>query len=52
VAQTDQDADDLGDACDACTLDAGNDADQDGLCGDVDNCPAVSNADQANADAE
>ncbi|MGB5246860.1 MAG: thrombospondin type 3 repeat-containing protein [Woeseia sp.] len=34
--QTDTDGDGLGDACDACAFDAENDADGDGVCGDVD----------------
>jgi len=33
-------------------LKSDNDADTDGICGDVDNCPAVSNADQANIDGD
>jgi len=47
--QEDADGDDVGDICDVCPNDAGNDADQDGICagsgykppktGDEDNCP-------------
>jgi hypothetical protein len=40
----------VGDACDACPLDAANDVDADGICGNVDNCPAIANPTQANAD--
>lgn len=36
--QTDTDEDGLGDACDACPNDAENDADQDEVCDDVDQC--------------
>jgi cysteine-rich repeat protein len=38
--QADSDDDDIGDACDACPNDPENDADQDGVCGDVDECEA------------
>lgn len=40
------DADDDGttDACDACAYDATNDADADGVCEDLDNCPGLPNA--------
>ena len=34
----------LGDACDTCPGDPDNDIDSDGVCGDVDNCPATANA--------
>jgi thrombospondin type 3 repeat protein len=36
--QADADADSTGDACDACPADPANDADGDGVCGDVDRC--------------
>ena len=38
--------------CDPCPLDADNDIDTDGVCGDVDNCPDDPNADQADADGD
>lgn len=47
---TDSDGDGIGDVCDSCPLDPGNDADGDGLCGDVDNCPNLGNPDQADID--
>ena len=36
--QLDSDGDNIGDACDACPNDALNDADSDGVCGDIDQC--------------
>lgn len=39
--QTDRDGDGLIDACDGCPDDPGNDADADGVCGDVDACPGT-----------
>ena len=50
--RVDGDKDGLPDACDACPADPDNDADGDGVCGDVDNCPAASNADQSDADGD
>src|SRR5207249_2645164 len=60
--QANADGDALGDACDSCPGDALNDQDGDGVCagagfsapktGDRDNCPAVANANQANADGD
>jgi hypothetical protein len=35
-----------------CPDDPDNDADGDGVCGDVDNCPTVANADQADSDGD
>src|SRR6185295_8072911 len=60
--QANADGDALGDACDTCPGDAQNDADNDGICagagfnppktGQNDNCPTVSNANQANGDSD
>jgi hypothetical protein len=36
----------------ACPNDPANDADGDGVCGDVDNCPTTANPDQADADGD
>lgn len=38
--QMDTDADKIGDACDACVTDPGNDLDLDGICATLDLCPA------------
>jgi Secretion system C-terminal sorting domain/Thrombospondin type 3 repeat len=48
----DADADGAPNFCDACPNDADNDIDSDGVCGDVDNCPANLNADQADYDQD
>jgi hypothetical protein len=51
IADTqDTDADGRPNTCDVCPRDALDDADGDGLCADVDNCPAVANAGQQNVD--
>jgi hypothetical protein len=60
--QADADTDGAGDACDVCTNDPNDDADNDGICvgsgylppkaGDDDNCPAVTNPDQADGDED
>src|SRR4029434_1703518 len=42
----------LGDACDACPLDASNDEDHDGLCADVDNCPLFQNTAREDSEVE
>ena len=49
-AQLDTDNDTVGDACDECPFDADNDSDSDGICGEVDNCPTVSNRQQNDTD--
>lgn len=50
--QENADGDYMGDVCDPCPNDPGNDIDKDGLCADVDNCPHISNASQTNADGD
>ena len=47
-----QDGDALADCVDTCPQDAANDADADGLCANVDNCPTVSNPSQSNSDGD
>ena len=50
VANADQantDGDELGDVCDECPFDPSNDADGDGVCGDVDYCPSTAESDLA-----
>ena len=51
-SNADVDGDGISDGFDACPLDASNDADGDGFCGDIDNCPMVSNPDQADSDSD
>lgn len=50
--QEDEDADGVGDVCDACLGDPGNDVDFDAVCAAVDNCPIDANPLQENADAD
>jgi len=50
--QADADTDGLGDACDDCAADAQNDADDDGVCGDVDRCPTVPDPQQIDTDGD
>ena len=50
--QADADRDGTGDACDACPLDPLNDADGDGLCANLDNCPDFASLDQTDADGD
>jgi MYXO-CTERM domain-containing protein len=49
---TDRDNDGVDDRYDPCPLDLQDDADADGLCADVDNCPDLANADQVDADGD
>jgi len=48
----DTDVDGICDTGDACSHDPDNDFDADGVCGDVDNCPATSNFNQADSDTD
>ncbi|MFC1779935.1 thrombospondin type 3 repeat-containing protein [Thermodesulfobacteriota bacterium] len=48
--QLDNDKDNIGNTCDFCPDDADNDIDGDGICGDVDLCPAYSNDLDADSD--
>jgi hypothetical protein len=52
TADTDNDADFTPNCLDACPDDQANDADQDGFCGDRDNCALVTNASQADLDRD
>jgi hypothetical protein len=51
-SQSDLDHDGLGDACDPCPLDPLNDADHDGLCGNVDLCPGLVTIDNRDEDGD
>jgi hypothetical protein len=46
----DTDLDSIPDVCDICPMDANNDADNDGLCANLDNCPDISNVNQSDFD--
>ncbi len=48
----DDDGDDILDGSDGCPLDDENDLDADTICGDVDNCPIVSNFGQTDSDGD
>ena len=50
--RVDADDDTIPDGCDPCPNDSANDADADGVCGDVDNCPTTANPTQENSDAD
>ncbi len=50
MSQEDTDKDYLGDACDSWPNDPDNDADGDGVSGEVDNCPSTFNSQQENGD--
>lgn len=50
--QADADGDLVGDVCDRCPNDPGDDADGDTLCANTDNCPGHANLDQADADQD
>jgi len=52
VPDTDIDGDGMVDCNDPCPNDPLNDADGDGVCGEIDNCPAVFNPDQADIDSD
>ncbi len=48
----DADGDLIPDGCDACPLDEFNDIDEDGICGNEDNCPEDANPGQVNSDGD
>lgn len=47
-----RDGDMLADCFDTCPDDPNNDADADGICGNVDNCPMAANVDQSDVDGD
>jgi len=50
--QLDSDNDGPGDVCDVCPYDSLDDADGDGVCGDIDNCLGLYNPDQVDTDGD
>jgi hypothetical protein len=52
IVDTDSDGDEIPDCNDSCPNDSDNDADVDGVCGDIDNCPEVYNPDQLDFDED
>jgi hypothetical protein len=50
--QSDPDSDAIVDYCDGCPTDPDNDIDNDGVCGDVDNCPETINPGQEDEDSD
>jgi hypothetical protein len=52
VSDIDNDSDGIADCNDPCPNDPLNDIDSDTVCGDVDNCPDTSNADQSDIDSD
>ena len=52
IACENADLDEYCDVLDECPYDSENDADEDGVCGDVDNCPNISNINQENSDGD
>ena len=47
INQSDIDGDGIGDVCDICPQDPDDDIDNDGVCGDIDNCIDDSNTNQS-----
>lgn len=52
LIQPDSDDDGIGDTEDVCPYDPNNDLDNDGVCGDVDNCPDFANSAQTDLDGD